>query len=71
MKFKVPAIFRRLTVEEARERIAESAENASLHHQLEALRLRYEIEQLIVQADGHDYQATVYARLALGHRSTT
>ena len=61
--------FRRLTVEEARAKLAEHASNAAQHHEIEALRLRYEIALLTVQADNNEALAVAYAAQAKGHSS--
>lgn len=61
---KMPAIFRRLTVDEARQRLAKHAAAMSQHHQLEAMRLRFESSAALSHSFAHEEQAESYARLA-------
>lgn len=59
--------FRRLTVAHARQRLAQHAAAQAQHHELEALRLRYEIATLTTQAANHDSLAETFRGLAEEH----
>lgn len=64
MKLKLPAAFRRMTIEEARSRLVKHARAMARHHQLEAMRLDYEAQEAQAKSDAHAAQAVAYSTMA-------